>query len=180
MREILCLVEPWDIFFTVTQVLKTGIPIPVFFTLNIFHDFAPLSLITCTRVTASFAVMHEALTGMHPVAGLRLHGRPQATVAMQLERKQSDSRRLLHPASGPHHRALNAAEQTTIPDPFARGQPSPLCMSNNKSYRGACLGYVLLRLSPRCILAGDQEAVIENSNHGVQTDRQRRLADMAR
>lgn len=42
MRKLLCLVEPWNIF-TVTQVHETGVPLPVSSTLNIFHDFAPLT-----------------------------------------------------------------------------------------------------------------------------------------
>lgn len=60
--------------------------------------------------------MHAAFAGMHPVAGLRLHGRPQATVAMQLERKQSDSRTLLHAASGPTivHSMLQATQYQTL------------------------------------------------------------------
>ena len=97
---------------------------------------------------------------------------------MQLERKQSNSRTLLHP--GPHHCALNAELQTTIPVPFARGQPFIIVYENKElSYRGACLGYVLVRLSPRCILAGRPRGREREFNNGVQTDRQRRLADMA-
>ena len=100
VHQLLCLVEPWNIFFTVTQVHETGIPFSVFSTLNNFLDFSPLTgfqynyFHSCDHL---IAVTHAALTGMHPAAGLRLHGRPQATVAMQLERKQSDSRTLLHP-----------------------------------------------------------------------------------
>lgn len=128
-HQLLCLDEPWNIFFTVTQVHETGIPFSVFSPLNNFLDFSPFTgsqyncIHSCDHL---IAVAHAALTGMHPAAGLRLHGRPQATVAMQLERKQSDSRTLLHAASGPT--IVHSMLQATIPDPFTRGHPSLLCM----------------------------------------------------